>query len=167
MAMLFREVLIQWNGRDFNKTLVNLSSWRLQLAKEHWNPTCLVHTFCGEIMKTICSSEANLKPVIPTCPSLNSCSCILCSVYRLQTRNCQNMAFPLYGNTEFRKRVFTFKFLCSGMQQWSTVHEQNGDKCLLRSQYLRFEVVMVVNMKITVCWKVMSCGLVDVHQWFR
>ena len=131
------------------------------------NPTCLVQTFYSEILKAICSSEANLKPFIPTCSSWNSCSCILCSVYRLQTRNCQNMTFPLYGNIEFRKRVFIFKFLCRGVQKLNTVREQNGDECLLRSQYLRFEVVVVVNMKMIVCWEVMSCGLVDVHQCFR
>lgn len=77
------------------------------------------------------------------------------------------MTFPLYGNTEFRKRVFIFKFLCRGVQQWNTVHEQNGDECLSRSQYLRYEVVVMVNMKTIVCWEVMSCGLVDVYQCFR
>ena len=138
----------------------------LPTCQEHWNPTCLVQTFYGEILKAICSSKANLKPVIPTCSQWNSCSCILCSVYRLQTRNCQNLTFPLYGNTEFRKGVFIFKFLCRGVQQWSTVHEQNGDECLPRSQYLRFEVV-VMNMKTIVCWEVMSCRLVDVHHCFR
>jgi hypothetical protein len=110
--------------------------WALALTacQERLNPTCLVQTFYSEILKAICSSEANLKPFIPTCPSWNSCSCILCSVYRLQTRNSQKITFPLYGNIEFRKRVFIFKFLCRGVQKLNTVHEQNGDECLLRSQ---------------------------------
>ena len=38
-----------------------------------------------------------------------------------------------------------------GIQHWNTVLQQNGEECLLKSQYLRFEVVMVVNMKMIVC----------------
>jgi hypothetical protein len=56
--------------------------------------------------------------------------------------------------------------VCGEVQQWSTVRKQNGDE-LLRKQYLRFEVVMMVNMKITVYWDVMSCSLVDVHQCLK
>ena len=128
---------MEWKGLQEDPCYSELLA--LIARQEHLNPTCLPQTFCGEILKAICSSEANLKPFIPTCPRWNSCSCILCSVYRLQTRDCQNMTFPLYGNTEFRKRVY-FQVFMQGVQQWSTVLEQNGDECLLRSQYLRLKL---------------------------
>jgi len=80
---------VEWKGLQEDPCFSELLA--LTARQEHWNPTCLVQTLYDEILKAICSSEANLKPLIPTCPSWNSCSCILCSVYKLQTRNCQNI----------------------------------------------------------------------------
>jgi hypothetical protein len=44
--------------------------------------------------------------------------------------------------------------------------QQVGDEFFL-SQYFRSEVVMMVNMKITVYWNAMSYSLVDVHHCLR